>query len=62
VIDVAGGFGCDLAAKGDAAMIDFALSWLSGLYGIDVGKAVKLHYGVDMTAAFNNCIWFSVAL
>jgi monoamine oxidase len=41
VIDVAGGFGRDLAAKGDAAMFDFALAWLTGLYGIDVGKAVK---------------------
>ncbi len=41
VIDVAGSFGRDLAAKGDAAMFDFAQSWLTGLYGADVGKAVK---------------------
>jgi monoamine oxidase len=41
VIDVAGSFGRDLAAKGDAAMLDFALSWLTGLYGTDMGKAVK---------------------
>jgi monoamine oxidase len=41
LIDVAGGFGRDLAAKGDAAMFDFALSWLTGLYGIDMGKAVR---------------------
>jgi monoamine oxidase len=41
VIDVAGSFGHDLAAKGDAAMFDFALSWLTGLFGTDVGKAVK---------------------
>jgi monoamine oxidase len=41
VVDVAGSFGRDLAAKGDAAMLDFALSWLTGLYGTDVGKAVK---------------------
>jgi monoamine oxidase len=40
IVDVAGSFGRDLAAKGDAAMIDFALSWLTGLYGIDVAKAV----------------------
>jgi monoamine oxidase len=41
VIDVAGSFGRDLAAKGDAAMFDFAQSWLSGLYGTDVSKSVK---------------------
>jgi monoamine oxidase len=41
VIDVAGSFGRDLAAKGDAAMFDFALSWLTGLYGTDIGKAVR---------------------
>jgi monoamine oxidase len=41
VIDVAGSFGRDLAAKGDAAMFDFAQSWLTGLFGIDAGKAVK---------------------
>jgi len=41
VIDVAGNFGRDLAAKGDAAMFDFALSWLTGLYGTDLAKAVK---------------------
>jgi monoamine oxidase len=41
IVDVAGSFGRDLAAKGDAAMFDFALSWLTGLYGIDMAKAVK---------------------
>jgi monoamine oxidase len=41
IVDVAGGFGRDLAAKGDAAMLDFALGWLTGLYGTDIGKAVK---------------------
>jgi monoamine oxidase len=41
LIDVAGSFGRDLAAKGDDAMIDFALSWLGGLYGGDVAKAVR---------------------
>jgi len=41
VIDVAGNFGRDLAAKGDAAMFDFAQSWLTGLYGTDVAKGVK---------------------
>jgi monoamine oxidase len=41
IVDVAGGFGRDLAAKGDAAMFDFALSWLTGLYGTDIAKAVR---------------------
>jgi len=41
IVDVAGSFGRDLAAKGDAAMFDFAQSWLAGLFGTDVGKAVK---------------------
>jgi len=44
LIDVAGGFGRDLAAKGDAAMFDFAQSWLTGLFGTDVGKVVKRRY------------------
>ena len=41
VIDVAGSFGRDLSAKGEPAMIDFALSWLTGLYGTDIKSAVK---------------------
>ena len=40
-MEVAGSFGRDLAAKGDAAMFDFAQSWLTGMFGTDVGKAVK---------------------
>jgi monoamine oxidase len=41
MIDVAGSFGRDLSAKGEAAMIDFAISWLSGLYGTDIKTLVK---------------------
>jgi monoamine oxidase len=41
LIDVAGSFGRDLAAKGDEAMIDFAVSWLGSLYGADIAKAVR---------------------
>jgi monoamine oxidase len=40
-VDVAGKFGRDLAAQGEAAMVAFALDWLTGLYGADIGKAVK---------------------
>jgi monoamine oxidase len=41
MIDVAGSFGRDLAAKGEKEMVEFALQWLSGLYGADMKKAVK---------------------
>ena len=44
IIDVAGSFGRDLAAKGDSAMFDFALTWLTNLYGADVVKAVSRRY------------------
>jgi monoamine oxidase len=41
LVEVAGRFGRDLSARGEAAMIEFALEWLTGLYGPDVRKAVK---------------------
>ncbi len=41
LIEVAGTFGRDLAAHGQAAMVDFAADWLAGLYGADVKKAIK---------------------
>jgi monoamine oxidase len=40
-VEVAGSFGRDLAARGEAAMIEFALQWLSGLYGTDLRPAVR---------------------
>src|SRR5580693_3337219 len=40
-IDVAGSFGRDLSAQGEAAMVAFALEWLANLFGSDVVKAVK---------------------
>ena len=40
-VDVAGKFGRELAAKGDQAMTDFAIEWLTGLFGTDIRKAVK---------------------
>jgi monoamine oxidase len=39
-IDVAGGFGRDLSAQGEAAMFDFAAEWLAGLYGAEIKKAI----------------------
>jgi len=41
VVDVGGRFGRDLAAQGDKAMVEFAVEWLSGLFGTEVKKAVK---------------------
>ena len=41
LVEVAGAFGRDLAAQGDAAMVDFAADWLAGLYGSDIKKAIK---------------------
>lgn len=41
VIDVAGDFGRDLSAQGEAAMIAFGIEWLAKLYGGDVAAAVK---------------------
>jgi len=40
-VDVAGAFGRDLAAQGEAAMVAFAVEWLTNLYGNDLAKAVK---------------------
>ncbi len=39
-VDVAGGFGRELAAKGGPAMLAFATDWLAGLYGNDVKRAI----------------------
>ena len=40
MIDVGGAFGRDLSAQGEAAMIDFAVNWLAGLYGSEVKNAI----------------------
>ncbi|HTC02570.1 MAG TPA: NAD(P)/FAD-dependent oxidoreductase [Xanthobacteraceae bacterium] len=40
MVDVAGSFGRDLAARGEAAMVDFASQWLAGLYGAEIKKAI----------------------
>src|SRR6267154_1473443 len=40
-IDVAGSFGRDLSAQGEAAMTAFAVEWLTKLFGSDVAAAVK---------------------
>ena len=40
-IDVAGSFGRDLSAQGEAAMVAFAVEWLGKLFGSEVAAAVK---------------------
>jgi monoamine oxidase len=40
-IDVAGSFGRDLSAQGEATMVAFAKEWLGKLFGSDVANAVK---------------------
>ena len=40
-IDVGGSFGRDLSAQGEAAMVAFAVEWLTKLFGSDVASAVK---------------------
>jgi monoamine oxidase len=40
-IDVAGGFGRDLSTQGEAAMVAFAVEWLTKLFGSDVASAIK---------------------
>jgi monoamine oxidase len=39
-IDVAGAFGRDLSAQGEAAMIAFASDWLANLYGAEIKSAI----------------------
>jgi len=40
VVDVAGPFGRDLSAKGEAAMFAFATDWLVNLYGAEIRNAI----------------------
>ncbi len=40
-VDVAGSFGSDLSAQGEAAMSAFAVEWLRKLFGGDVTKALR---------------------
>lgn len=41
VVEVGGAFGRELAAKGEAAMIDFATEWVSGTFGTNAKRAIK---------------------
>ena len=50
-IDVAGSFGRDLSAQGEAAMIAFANEWLGKLFGSDAAGAVKKSSATRWNAA-----------
>jgi monoamine oxidase len=50
-IDVAGSFGRDLSAQGEAAMVAFAAEWLAKLFGSDVAKTVKKSSATRWNAA-----------
>jgi monoamine oxidase len=49
LVEIAGSFGRDLSAHGEAAMVDFAADWLAGLYGADVKKAIKRSHATRWT-------------
>lgn len=40
-VDVAGSFGAELSARGEAAMVAFATEWLTKLFGADIRNIVK---------------------
>jgi monoamine oxidase len=50
-IDVAGSFGRDLSAQGEAAMVTFAVEWLTKLFGSDAASAVKKSSATRWNAA-----------
>jgi monoamine oxidase len=44
LVEVGGGFGRELSAKGDAAMIEFAHDWITSLFGSSAKKGIKRSY------------------
>jgi monoamine oxidase len=50
-IDVAGAFGRDLSSQGEAAMVAFAVEWLTKLFGSDAAKAVRKSSATRWNAA-----------
>lgn len=44
MVELAGKFGREIAAKGEPAMVEFALEWLSNLYGAEIRKSVSKVY------------------
>jgi monoamine oxidase len=50
-IDIAGAFGRDLSGQGEAAMVAFAVEWLTKLFGSDIAKAVRKSSATRWNAA-----------
>ena len=50
-IDVAGGFGRDLSAQGEKAMVAFAVEWLGRLFGSEAAAAVRKSSATRWNAA-----------
>jgi monoamine oxidase len=50
-VDVGGGFGRDLSAQGEAAMVAFAKEWLTKLFGSEAAAAVKKSSATRWNAA-----------
>jgi monoamine oxidase len=50
-VDVGGAFGRDLSSQGEAAMVAFAVEWLTKLFGSDVAAAVKKSSATRWNAA-----------
>jgi monoamine oxidase len=47
LVEVGGRFGAGLAVQGEAAMLDFAIGWLTELYGTDIRKAVQRKHATN---------------
>jgi len=60
-IEIAGKFDRDLAAHGEAAMVDFAAEWLAGLYGAEVKKAIKRSHATRWNSDVRTLGAFSAA-
>jgi hypothetical protein len=41
IVEVAGGFGRELSAQGEAAMVDFARDWLASLFGPGIKSSIE---------------------
>ena len=50
MVEVAGGFGRDLSAKGEAVMLDFAREWLGSIFGTGVKSMIKLSHATRWNA------------
>jgi monoamine oxidase len=50
LVEVAGQFGRELAAKGEAAMVEFARDWLASLFGFDVKRLIKRSHATNWGA------------